>query len=203
MYCFDTDVLSAAMRRAPDLALIRRLAELPPAEQFTTALTLGELLYGAERRGSARLREKVRGIVAGALTVLPFDEAAAEVYGLLRAGLEADGRRLDEPDLRIASIALARDLTLVTASPQIAARFRTVVLSGVPYLRAGRAERPGTSLPESTEELLLGGLVALLARSALAGDGATLEARLPDLIDFTLAPYLGAGSARRFAGQGA
>jgi predicted nucleic acid-binding protein len=116
VYCFDTDVLSATMRREPDLALVRRLAQLPPSEQFTTAITLGELLYGAERRGSDRLREAVRGLVAGALTVLPFDEAAADIYGPLRARLEASGEPLDEPDLRIASIALARDLTLVTAN---------------------------------------------------------------------------------------
>lgn len=116
MYCFDTDVLSATMRRDPDLPLVRRLAELPPSEQFTTAITFGELLYGAERRGSARLRTKVRELVSGALIVLPFDDPAAEVYGSLRANLESDGRRLAEPDLRIASIALARDLTLITAN---------------------------------------------------------------------------------------
>lgn len=40
--------------------------------------------------------------------------SAAEVYGPLRAQLEGEGRRLDEPDLRIASIALSRELTLVT-----------------------------------------------------------------------------------------
>ena len=116
MYCFDTDVLSATMRREPDLALIRRLAQLPPSEQFTTAITLGELLYGAERRGSERLRKEVRALVTGALTVLSFDEPAAEVYGSLRARLESGGEPLAEPDLRIASIALARDLTLVTAN---------------------------------------------------------------------------------------
>jgi tRNA(fMet)-specific endonuclease VapC len=116
VYCFDTDVLSATMRREPDLALVRRLAQLPPSEQFTTAITLGELLYGAERRGSDRLRQAVRGFVADALTVLPFDEAAAGVYGPLRAQLESRGEPLDEPDLRIASIALARDLILVTGN---------------------------------------------------------------------------------------
>ena len=116
MYCFDTDVLSATMRREPDLALVRRLAQLPPAEQFTTAITLGELLFGAERRGSERLRRAVRDLIAGALTVLPFDEPAAEAYGSLRAGLESGGEPLAEPDLRIASIALARDLILVTAN---------------------------------------------------------------------------------------
>jgi tRNA(fMet)-specific endonuclease VapC len=47
--------------------------------------------------------------------VLPFDERAAEVYGPLRARLESEGRRLDEPDLRIASIALSRGLIVVTA----------------------------------------------------------------------------------------
>ncbi len=56
---------------------------------------------------------RVREIILRAQEVLPFDELAAEVYGPLRARLESEGRRLDEPDLRIASIVLARDLTLV------------------------------------------------------------------------------------------
>ena len=116
MYCFDTDTLSAVIRRDPPLSLIRRLARTPPEEQFTTAVTLGELLYGAAKRGSATLTQKVRELVIGALPVLPFDERAAEVYGPLRARLEADGRRLDEPDLRIASIALSRGLVVVTGN---------------------------------------------------------------------------------------
>ena len=104
------------MRRQPSLPLIRRLAQIPPPEQFTTAITMGELLYGAARRDSEGLRRQVRELIQGALTVLPFDELAAEVYGSLRAKLEAEGRRLDEPDMRIASIALSRDLTLVTGN---------------------------------------------------------------------------------------
>ena len=116
MYCFDTDILSATMRRDPSLPLIRKLAQVPPTEQFTTAVTLGELLYGAARRDSKRLNEQVRDLIRSALTVLPFDEAAAEVYGPLRAQLESEGQRLAEPDMRIASIALSRDLTLVTGN---------------------------------------------------------------------------------------
>jgi len=116
VYCFDTDVLSAVMRRDPPLGLIRRLAQTPPEQQFTTAVTLGELLYGAAKRGSATLTQRVRDLVIGALLVLPFDERAAEVYGPLRAQLEAQGRRLDEPDLRIASIACSRELVVVTGN---------------------------------------------------------------------------------------
>ena len=116
MYCFDTDVLGAVIRRDPPLPLIRRLARTPPEQQFTTAVTLGELLYGAAMRGSATLARRVRDLVVGALLVVPFDERAAEVYGPLRAQLESMGRRLDEPDLRIASIARSRSLIVVTGN---------------------------------------------------------------------------------------
>lgn len=122
MYCFDTDVLSATIRRDPSLPLIRRLAQVPPPEQFTTAITMGELLYGAARRDSKKLSEQVRNLIRGAIAILPFDESAAEVYGPLRAQLESDGEPLAEPDLRIASIALAHDLTVVTGNTRHFAR---------------------------------------------------------------------------------
>jgi tRNA(fMet)-specific endonuclease VapC len=122
MYCLDTDVLSAVLKRDPPLHLIRRLARTPATEQCTTAITLGELLYGVARRDRPALTERVRGLIASAGPILPFDEAAAERYGHLRASLERDGRRLAEPDLRIASIVLARDATLVTANVRHFAR---------------------------------------------------------------------------------
>jgi tRNA(fMet)-specific endonuclease VapC len=116
MYCFDTDVLSATMRRQPSLALIRRLALVPAAQQHTTAITVGELLYGASRAVRADLVDRVRALISEAVVVLPFDGDAAAVYARLRVELESGGRPLAEPDLRIASIALARDLTLVTGN---------------------------------------------------------------------------------------
>lgn len=122
MYCFDTDTLSAVIRRDPPLHLIRRLAQVPPAEQATTTITLGELLYGAARRGSERLTLLVREVVSSATAILAFDSAAAEIYGPLRARLERQGKRIDEPDLRIASIALSRGLTVVTGNVRHFAR---------------------------------------------------------------------------------
>jgi tRNA(fMet)-specific endonuclease VapC len=116
VYCFDTDVLSAVLRREPSLSLVRRLALVPPEEQFTTSITLGELLYGASKRGSTALGERVRELVSSLVRILPFDENAAEVYGALRARLELAGTPLGEPDLRIASIALANELTLVSGN---------------------------------------------------------------------------------------
>jgi len=116
VYCLDTDILSAVLRRDPPLHLIRRLARTPPVDQCTTSITLGELLYGVVKRGSPTLTLRVRELIASAGPILPFDEVAAERYGALRASLESDGRRLAEPDLRIAAIALSRKATLVTGN---------------------------------------------------------------------------------------
>lgn len=116
MFCFDTDVISAALLRNPPMHLIRRLARTPAKEQCTTSITLGEILYGVARRGRADIVNRFGELLSAAQTVIPFDRAAADVYGPLRAELERAGKRLEEPDLRIASIALSRDLTLVTGN---------------------------------------------------------------------------------------
>ena len=116
VYCFDTDILSATMRRDPPLRLIRRLAVTPPSQQFTTAITYGEMIYGAAKRKSEALADRIRALLNHAITIVPFDDAAAERYGHLRATLESDGMPLAEPDLRIAATALSRSLTLVTAN---------------------------------------------------------------------------------------
>ena len=115
-YCFDTDVLSATLWRRPPIELVRALAQVAPEHQSTTSITVGELLYGARKRGSLRLTHQIREVVLAALTVLPFDETAARAYAEVRTDLEQAGQRLDEPDLRIAAIALSRDLTLVTGN---------------------------------------------------------------------------------------
>jgi tRNA(fMet)-specific endonuclease VapC len=116
MYCFDTDVLSAVLKRDPPMHLIRRLSQVPAEDQFTTSITLGELLCAAARRENPELETRIRELIRRAAAILPFDARAADRYGSLRARLEREGRRLDEPDLRIASIALSRGLMVVTGN---------------------------------------------------------------------------------------
>jgi predicted nucleic acid-binding protein len=116
VYCFDTDVLSIVLRGRASNELTRRLALVPSGDQFTTSITLGEMLYGARKRSSEDLAERIEALVERLVAVLPFDRDAARMYGSIRAELELAGKRIDEPDLRIASIALAHDLTLVTGN---------------------------------------------------------------------------------------
>lgn len=117
MYLFDTDIISNVLKKQPSLSLLTRLSETPPEQQYTTTITVGELVYGAYRSNRpdhflSRLEERVWPNVK----ILPFDETSAHTYGKLRAELEKEGRSIGEPDLRIAALALAHNFTLITGN---------------------------------------------------------------------------------------
>lgn len=118
MYLLDTDVLSNLLRRVPSPTLLAKLASVPPQQQFTSSITLGELIYGAHRlqERTVALLQRLEESLLPNLPVLPFDASAARRYGEARADLERRGTPIGDADLRIASIALARGLTVVTAN---------------------------------------------------------------------------------------
>ena len=117
MYLLDTDILSNLMKRAPASTLVARLARVPPEDQFTSSVTLGELLYGAHRSSrTAALLKRIEETLLPELPILPFDAAAARRYGELRAELERRGTLIGDADTRVASIALSRGLTVVSGN---------------------------------------------------------------------------------------
>ena len=117
MFLFDTDTLSQVIKRDPSSSLLVRLAAVPPGEQFTTSITVGEMVCGAERSSRREyLLRQFEDRLWPTLRILPFDRAAAETYGGLRAELERAGTPLAEPDLRIAAIALIHNFTVVTGN---------------------------------------------------------------------------------------
>jgi AcrR family transcriptional regulator len=91
----------------------------------------------------------------------------------------------------------------VAAGGEIAARHRASMQGFVEILKAGRPEHSGERpLPEATEATLVGGIVSLIVREINAGRTEQLEQLLPDLVELTLAPYLGAEQAAGLARQG-
>lgn len=118
MYLLDTDILSNLVKRAPSAALVAKLASVPADNQFTSSVTLGEMIYGACRlpAQTSLLLGRIESTLLPNLPVLPFDAAAARHYGKVRAELEQQGRPLGEADLRIGAIALSRGLTVVTGN---------------------------------------------------------------------------------------
>ena len=118
MYLLDTDTLSNLVKRTPSTALVAKLASVPPEDQFTSSITLGELVYGAHRlrTHTSLFLDRLESALLPNLPVLPFDSAAARRYGEVRAELERQGTPLGEADLRIGAIALSRGLTVVTGN---------------------------------------------------------------------------------------
>lgn len=115
MIVLDTDAVSNLMRPRPSPEFAQRIERLPVSERTTTAITIGELAYGAARAGRPQLYFRAKEVLEGT-RILSFDEAAAELYANIRAHLERAGTRLDEPDLRIAATVLAHGATLITGN---------------------------------------------------------------------------------------
>lgn len=111
-YVLDTNTCIYALRLQG--RVVERMQGHLPDEIAITIITLAELWFGAQK--SVR-RSAVRREIDAFLEpfdVLPFDREAADTYARVRFDLERVGRPIGERDLLIASIALARDMTVVT-----------------------------------------------------------------------------------------
>lgn len=116
-YLFDTDAISELLKPRPLPAYVTWLRAIPPAEQLTSAVVIGELFKGAFRSAHASLHlRNIETRVLPALTVLAYDVETARVHGALQARLEADGRALADADLQIAATAIHHGLELVTGN---------------------------------------------------------------------------------------
>jgi tRNA(fMet)-specific endonuclease VapC len=118
MYLLDTNILRNLFLRVPSPALLARLAITPSDQQFTSPITVGELIYGARKAVDRQEHwiEQIETRVLPNVHVLTVDQAAAYRYAEVRAELERRGMPLDEADLRIAAVALAQNLILVTGN---------------------------------------------------------------------------------------
>jgi len=108
------------------------LSTISRAEQFTSAVVVGELFKGAYRSPDApRHLRNIETRVLPAMTVLPYDVEIARVYGALRAQLEEAGQALADADLQIAATAVHHDLELVTGNLRHFRRINGLRLSTV------------------------------------------------------------------------
>ena len=108
----DTNTVSYfirdTLRNAPETAA-------DPENLCISTITEAELLFGVRRLPEAhKLNEMVENFIRG-VNVLPFDRAAADSYGALRAQMQRIGKTLTSLDMLIAAHALSLGATLVTS----------------------------------------------------------------------------------------
>jgi len=117
MYLFDTDTLSNIVRRKPSQILLEKLEQVPEELQYTSSINIGEIYFGACRSDKKdRIIKAFEEKVFTNITVLSFDEESGKLFGMLKSELEKNGIGCSESDLRVATVAIQHNLTLITGN---------------------------------------------------------------------------------------
>jgi tRNA(fMet)-specific endonuclease VapC len=108
----DTDTVIYTIKNRP--GIVREVFKSHSELISISTVTLGELIYGAEKSGQPeRNLADIEGLTAR-LEVLPFDGLAATHFGQLRAELTKIGKLIGPYDQMIAGHARSLGLILVT-----------------------------------------------------------------------------------------
>ena len=119
MIVLDTNVVSEAMKPAPDPALRSWLNEQVAETLYLASVTLAELLFGIGALPDGRRKKALAEMLDGVLElfgdrVLPFDIGAARYYAGLAVTARAAGKGFPTPDGYIAAIAASRGFIVAT-----------------------------------------------------------------------------------------
>ena len=111
-YLLDTNIVIYTIKNRP--AEVRAQFMLHEGRMAISSVTLGELVFGAERSSQPQKNlNDVESLVAR-LEVLPFDDLAAYHFGQIRGDLYDRGRPIGPYDMMIAGHARSRGLILVS-----------------------------------------------------------------------------------------
>jgi len=111
-FMLDTNIVIYVIKRRPIKAL--EIFNLHTGQMAVSAITLSELLHGAEK--SAKPEHNLRQVedFVSRLEVLDYGIKASAHYGDIRASLEKKGQTIGVNDLHIAGHARSEGLTVVT-----------------------------------------------------------------------------------------
>ena len=114
MFCFDTDVLVDYLRGNP--AIIKQIEVLyeKDVKLFTTFINLAELYKGIYASTQPEVAEKKIFAILSILSPLQLSLSSCRIFGREWNRLKKLGTPTQQPDLLVASIAIASDITLVT-----------------------------------------------------------------------------------------
>ncbi len=95
-------------------AVRHKLPTIPAREIVVCSVVRGELAYGAAKSQTPAASLAKQQKFLKPYATLPYDDAAAQEYGQIRAYLEKAGRLIGPYDMQIAAIALLHGLIVVT-----------------------------------------------------------------------------------------
>jgi tRNA(fMet)-specific endonuclease VapC len=115
-YLLDTNAVSVALRG--HAGIDARLSELEAGDWCISAITRAELRYGVALKPEAKQLPRLVNAFLDVADTAPWDAAAADAHGKLRAALRKAGTPIGDFDEMIAAHALALGCVLVTDNVQ-------------------------------------------------------------------------------------
>ena len=112
-YLLDTNICIYIIKKKPEQVL-KRFSKLKPGDVAISSITIAELYYGVAKSSKPNENTIALQEFLQPMEKLDFDTEDSIVYGRIRTSLESKGKMIGAMDSLIASIALNRDLILVT-----------------------------------------------------------------------------------------
>jgi tRNA(fMet)-specific endonuclease VapC len=116
-FVLDTNVISALMRG--EALVVERLKQRNRVDVSVPHPALAEIAYGIARLPSSKRKAALQerfDLVRSEVSRSDWTDEVSEAFGIIKATLERQGRRIEDLDVAIAAHALARGATLVTAN---------------------------------------------------------------------------------------
>src|SRR5437016_1706931 len=112
-YLLDTNICIYIAKQKP-MRVLQRFEKIEVGEMAMSAITYGELMYGAEKSHHPKKAKEALIELSSLIPPLPLTIHVSEHYAKIRATLEKQGKPIGNNDLWISSHALALHVTLVT-----------------------------------------------------------------------------------------
>ena len=112
-YMLDTNICIHVIKNRPE-TVIQNFLKHEPTELCISSITYAELMHGVEKSQDAERNRDAMMLFLSPISILEFDNYAAEEYGKIRADLERKGTLIGPMDMLIAAHARSEGLVLVT-----------------------------------------------------------------------------------------
>jgi len=120
MILLDTNVISEPIKLAGDACVLAWLDAQLIESLYVSTISLAELRFGIAALPAGKRKDTLHNSLQQRILplfngrILPFDEAASETYGVLRARARAQGKAIATADGYIAATAIHHGLMVAT-----------------------------------------------------------------------------------------
>jgi tRNA(fMet)-specific endonuclease VapC len=114
MVLLDTDILIGLLRNNKEA--VRMISDLLAKHVilFTTSINTAELYFGAHLSEKSQENLKAVEKLTKTINIIPFELKHSKIYGEIRSDLQKKGVIINELDIFIATIAIEKNLPIIT-----------------------------------------------------------------------------------------